>query len=41
MKSTPLGIPYVEPDDKVSDIQVVIAALAEKVDELLTGRNGG
>ena len=36
MKTTPKGIPYTEGTDTVAAMQQIIAALAVKVDELMT-----
>ena len=41
MKTTSRGIPYVEDSDPMRQVPVIIQALAETVDQLLTAKQNG
>jgi hypothetical protein len=41
MKTTPRGIPYLENSDPMDQVPLIIQALAETVDQLLTAKQNG
>jgi len=41
MNTTPRGIPYLENSDPMNQVPLIIQALAEKVDALLTEKRDG
>ena len=41
MNTTPRGIPYLENSDPMDQVPLIIQALAETVDQLLTAKQNG